>query len=85
MKPAFFSSLTTFLTALLASFSDLAPKQIILPFVKIKVAVFGRLSLKTRPWNLFGLYTVFWQVFIIVTRSISVPREEVAKTFCIST
>ncbi len=57
MMPPFLSSLTTFMTALFASFSDLAPVQTIFPELKISVAVFGLFSLKTRPGNCSGLYS----------------------------
>ena len=57
IMPPFLSSLTTFVTARLASFSDLAPVQTIFPELKINVAVFGRLSLKTNPGNCSGRYS----------------------------
>ncbi|MBA7651340.1 hypothetical protein ES703_59159 [subsurface metagenome] len=69
MKSAFFSSLTTFLTALMASFSDLAPVQTSFPEVNMRVAVFGCFSLKTRPGNLLGLYSAFLKTFRIAKRS----------------
>jgi len=49
-----------------------------------KVAVFGLLSLKTKPGNDFGLYSMFMNTFIMERRSMFVPREDVATTFCIS-
>ena len=57
IMPPFLSSLITFTTARLASFSDLAPVQTILPELKIRVAVFGRFSRKTRPGNFWGQYS----------------------------
>jgi hypothetical protein len=57
--PPSLSSLTTLLIADLASFSDLAPVQTILPVLNMSVAVFGRLSRNTSPGNLFGQYSVF--------------------------
>jgi hypothetical protein len=57
MIPPFFSSLTTFITALWDSFSDFAPVQTILPVLKISVAVLGLLSLNTSPGNRSGRYS----------------------------
>src|SRR5271169_2887067 len=52
--PPFFSLLTTSCTAFLDWSSDFPPVQTILPELKIKVAVFGFLSLKTSPGNWSG-------------------------------
>jgi hypothetical protein len=45
------------MTALLDSFSDLAPVQTIFPELKIKVAVFGLFRRKTKPGNCSGRYS----------------------------
>ena len=55
--PPFLSSFTTFMTARFASFSDLAPVQTIFPELKMRVAVLGLLSRKTKPGNCSGRYS----------------------------
>jgi hypothetical protein len=52
--PRSLSSTAIISIAFRACFSDLAPVHTIFPELKMRVAVFGRLSLKTRPGNLFG-------------------------------
>src|SRR5215831_17893141 len=66
--PPFFNFCTTFLTALIAWSSDLAPVQTILPELKIRVAVFGDFSLKTRPGNWSGWYSTSGNICVIKLR-----------------
>jgi len=80
--PSLRSSLTTFSTALRDSFSDLAPVQTILPVLKIKVAVFGFLSLKTKPGNTLGLYSVCGNFSTIFCKSIFWLSDTEATMFC---
>src|SRR5208337_4046428 len=77
------SSFTTFSTALRDSLSDLAPVQTILPVPKIKVAVFGFLSLKTKPGNTLGLYSVWGNFSTIFCKSIFWLSDTEATMFCI--
>ena len=68
-NPSFSSSLITVCTALIDSFSLFAPVHTIFPDEKISVAVFGVASLKTRPGNCAGLYSVSGKAFWIWARS----------------
>ena len=81
IMPLFLSSLMTRMTALRASFSDLAPVHTIFPELKIRVAVLGRLSRKTKPGNCSGRYSTPGYPFTTAFRSTRCFRVAEATTF----
>ncbi len=81
IMPLFFSSLITRITALRASFSDLAPVQTIFPELKINVAVLGLLRRKTKPGNCSGRYSTPGYPLTTAFRSTRWFRVAEATTF----
>src|SRR2546426_4725711 len=81
--PPRFNSSTTFNTALRAWRSDFAPVQTIFPELKIRVAVFGCFSRKTKPGNCSGRYSTPGKTRTIALRSIFCFNVAEATTFSI--
>src|SRR5688572_786809 len=80
-KPLARSSLQTMPTAVWTSSMDLAPVQTTLPERKMRAAVLGSGTRKTRPGNCSGSYSALENVALMAFRSSSSPMEVEATTF----
>ncbi len=77
----FFSVLITCSITSLTCATDFVPVQTRLPEEKTNTADFGSLTLRTKPGNCSGLYSVLGIVFASFVKTMSFPRDVVATMF----